>query len=49
MSNIHYQNLDNEYNECALCIDPWPCPPAVAEVEQRDARRAELWAEKDKG
>lgn len=42
MSNVHHRNLDNEYDECKLCLDPWPCPPAAAETEQRDALRAEI-------
>lgn len=40
MPNIHYKNSDNDYNECALDLEPWPCPAAQAEAEQRAARQA---------
>lgn len=28
MSNVHRQDVDNGTEDCALCLDPWPCPPA---------------------
>jgi len=42
VSAMHHQrNLDNDFNECKVDFEPWPCPAAQAETEQRDARRAE--------
>lgn len=40
MSGMHYRNSDNDFNECALDLETWPCPAAQAEAAQREARRA---------